>query len=39
MTCLCRQRLKGGMDDVDDNGEVKKTETQSEDKAEKKDEE
>ena len=31
--------INEGMDDVDDNGEVKKTETQSEDKAEKKDEE
>ena len=33
------KNFKEGMDDVDDNGEVKKTETQSEDKAEKKDEE
>ena len=33
------KNFKEGMDDVDDDGEVKKTETQSEDKAEKKDEE
>ena len=33
------KNFKEGMEDVDDNGEVKKTETQSEDKAEKKDEE